>query len=299
MALIRSERIELIREISNRLKREGSVIPLTLKQYGFAVSDGLSVVLRRSSVNEIDRRIVDLIENTSDETLVQLAAHLGYQVQGASGANTDPGPEFWEPGHFRLFISHLSGIKDYAQSLQESLGVLGVSGFVAHNDIVPTKDWEDEIVKALETTDALVALLSPGFHASDWTDQEVGFVMGRGRLAVAVRMGEEPYGFVAKLQAFQGNGKTARELATEMFEAFISNELTREAMAPVVVSNFVTSGSFASAKKNVEYLEKIGHWEPGFSAKITRALETNSQVEFATGVPDRVRQLVDKWAGTA
>jgi hypothetical protein len=47
----------------------------------------------------------------------------------------------------------------------------GVSAFVAHENIEPTK-WQDEIEKALLSMNALAAILMPGFHESKWTDQE-------------------------------------------------------------------------------------------------------------------------------
>jgi hypothetical protein len=34
-------------------------------------------------------------------------------------------------------------------------------------DIEPTRKWQDEIELALSTADALVAMLTPGFHESD------------------------------------------------------------------------------------------------------------------------------------
>lgn len=48
---------------------------------------------------------------------------------------------FWMPGYFRLFISHLSVDKKKASQLQQALKRFGISGFVAHEDIEPTKEW--------------------------------------------------------------------------------------------------------------------------------------------------------------
>jgi TIR domain len=87
---------------------------------------------------------------------------------------------FWKQGHFRLFICHLAERKDFATSLQDGLANFHISAFVAHRDIEPTREWQDEIELALNTADAFVALLAEGFHASKWTDQEIGFAMGRG-----------------------------------------------------------------------------------------------------------------------
>jgi nucleoside 2-deoxyribosyltransferase len=92
----------------------------------------------------------------------------------------------------------VSKLKVETVDLAERLSEYGVTGFVAHEDIEPTKEWEEEIRLALTTCDALAALLRDGFRASTWTDQEVGFAIGRGILVVPIRMGLDPYGFMAR-----------------------------------------------------------------------------------------------------
>src|SRR2546425_3622997 len=67
----------------------------------------------------------------------------------------------WEPDHFRLFITHVATRKIEAHELKRHLEPFYVSCFVAHDDIEPTREWEDEIEEALRTMDALAALLSP------------------------------------------------------------------------------------------------------------------------------------------
>jgi hypothetical protein len=109
----------------------------------------------------------------------------------------------WKPDHFRLFLTHVSTQKSVAHNLKESLEPYYVSCFVAHDDIEPTREWQDEIEEALRAMDALAALLSPDFHTSSWTDQEVGFAVGSGRLVIPLRFGLDPYGFIAKYQGYQ------------------------------------------------------------------------------------------------
>ena len=117
-------------------------------------------------------------------------------------------PDFWEKGYFRLFISHISKNKGPAAKFRESLADFHISGFVAHSDIQPTRVWENEILQALHTSDALVALLHTGFHESPWTDQEIGVAIGRNLLSLSIAFGETPYGFLGRYQALQGKGKS-------------------------------------------------------------------------------------------
>ena len=127
---------------------------------------------------------------------------------------------FSSPDHFGLFLSHLATYKKFASELQQVLEQYGIVAFVAHKDIDPTAEWQNEIELALSTCDALVALLHPGFHESKWTDQEIGFVMGRPMPVFSIFLGETPYGFIGKTQAFNGAGKTPIALAREIFDAF-------------------------------------------------------------------------------
>jgi nucleoside 2-deoxyribosyltransferase len=136
---------------------------------------------------------------------------------------------------FRLFVSHLATHRVFAADLQTALLDFGISGFVAHNDIEPTQEWQTQIETALATCDALIALLHSDFHASNWTDQEIGFAMGRGAPTFAVRLGQVPYGFISRFQAFNGDNKAAVALAREIFDAFRRNKQTQLRIGQVLV----------------------------------------------------------------
>jgi hypothetical protein len=107
----------------------------------------------------------------------------------------------WSSGGYRVFLSHKAGVKKETSDLKEQLELYGVSSFVAHQDIYPTKEWQDEIENALASMDAFIALLTEDFHDSDWTDQEVGYALARGVPMIAVKLGKDPYGFIGKFQA--------------------------------------------------------------------------------------------------
>ena len=81
---------------------------------------------------------------------------------------------------------------------------LGVDGFVAHTTIEPSRVWQDKIEYALNTSDVLVGLLHLGFAKSIWTQQEMGWVLGRAIRTLMVRLGEDPNGFCVNFQASAG-----------------------------------------------------------------------------------------------
>src|SRR5207244_12585474 len=107
----------------------------------------------------------------------------------------------WRPDAIRVFISHTSEHRAEVGQLATDLAEYGLSCFVAHLDIEPTREWQATIHDALATTDVMLAYLTPDFHASLWTDQEVGWALGRGALMIPVNVGANPYGFLAAFQA--------------------------------------------------------------------------------------------------
>lgn len=281
-----SKRITLLKEISDRLQVEDwPLIDITLNQFGLHTSE-------RWNGNERSY-VLEMSQDAPDDTLIALAQHVGYLFEEAPKPGIDP--PFWHKHMFRLFVSHLSSEKVLASELQEALLPYGICAFVAHNDIQPTLEWQTQIETALATADSLVALLHPNFHESSWTDQEIGFAMGRGLPVFAVRFGQDPYGFIGRFQGFAGSGKTVQVLAKELFDSYRKNKQTQRRMSEVLVSLFEESPNFAQAKTRIAYLEQLEVWDPSFVPRIASALKSNSQISNSFGVKERVKQLTRKW----
>jgi TIR domain len=286
MALNPSQRITLIREITSRLENEGwPLIDLTLKQFSLPTSNDWG--------GGPDGYIVRMVEDAPDQALIDLAQHVGFNFEETRKSGIDP--SFWRKGMLRVFLTHLATKRASAAAIQEACLPFGISCFVAHNDIEPTAEWQTQIETALATCESLVALLHPEFHASNWTDQEIGFAMGRGVPVFGVQFGQTLYGFIGRFQAFAGNEKSAPVLAKELFDAYRKHKQTQRRMSEVLIGLFEQSESFAQAKSRIGYLEDLAVWEPSFSARLKSAVEANSQISGAWDVPERVKALIKKW----
>jgi hypothetical protein len=174
-----------------------------------------------------------------------------------------------------------------------------VSCFVAHNDIKPTKQWQDEILAALGSCNALLALLHEGFHASLWTDQEIGFVMGRNLPAFAVMVGEEPYGFINRFQAFNGNRKAPEALAHEIVEAFLDHPPMAAAISEGLVSALENCRTYKEAMERMGRLETIVVWDPAYARRLRDAVKSNLTIAKAYHVPGRIEELIKRFEGVA
>jgi TIR domain len=280
-----SERIKLMKSISKLLGAENwSIVDLTLRQFKLPTSEAWSGENREPYV-------IAMIEKANDEALLELASHLGIESTPRPSALTPP---FWREGFLRLFISHISALKADVANLKNWLESYNISGFIAHVDIEPTKKWQGEIELALNTADALVAVLTPGFHESKWTDQEIGFALGRGLLVISVKMGLDPYGFMGHEQALACGRELSLPIARQIFEIFLKHKQTQKRMSESLVSRFENSDSFADAKKNIGLLELAVYWDKQLSEAVAAAVEENRQINGSFGVPDRASALLNK-----
>jgi hypothetical protein len=166
------------------------------------------------------------LQGVPTDTVIAIAEDLGLQnlhaQHGVSSA-----PESWAgTKQFRLFISHIAKHKDRATRLKDCLVTYSISGFVAHEDINPTLEWQVEIERALYNMDAFLAIHTPGFKDSFWTQQEIGFALGRGVKIISFKMGEDPTGFISKQQALARRNRTAEEIAKEVDAILAMDPLT-------------------------------------------------------------------------
>ena len=194
----------------------------------------------------------------------------------------------WKDGFFRLFLSHVAAHKIAVAKLKSELQVGGISAFVAHEDIAPSLECKNEIELALRSMHALAALLTPDFHPSNWTDQEVGFALGKGVLVVPVRLGSDPYGFVGKVQGLSGSLDQPARIASLLSNTLLSHPSTHRHMRKGVASAFAAAESYISAISLSKVIASMKDFAEDEKALIQRACKENDQVFKATGVVSRV-----------
>jgi hypothetical protein len=194
-----------------------------------------------------------------------------------------------------VFVSHTHEHRIEVSELASHLRPMGFTSFIAHEMIEPTSDWQTEIQAALHRCDLLIAYITDDFHSSSWTDQEVGWVLGRGRPIVAIQSPKTPYGFIAKFQGLSASRfRTSYALAYELGRAVVNAALTSqdeeliERLTEQVVNSFCASQSYDSTRRLLGLLRLTpGRWWT--SERIERlrtAAVSNSQI--AEAVDERV-----------
>lgn len=248
------EKIKLIDDIGRELQQRMtfSEIDTYFQSYGIPTDHTPSYHSKYVYVKEI-------LPNVSDELVIELANELeiSHNFKSKLPVFKDNSTSFWKAGHFKLFISHLSTFKKTIGLLKIALEKYGISAFVAHEDIEPTKEWQEEIEKGLFTMDALCAVLMPGFKESNWTDQEVGIAIGRGVLIIPIRKELDPYGFIGKYQGFQAVGKNIEEVAMGIFEILTRNPKTRITILNYLIDLFLLSNNEKEGLERIRSIKKI------------------------------------------
>jgi len=280
-----SERISIITQISRRLAvEEWDIIDLTLSQFGLPTNNSWS--------GEKIGYIINSVKAAENEVIESLATHFGIVSQYKPVREIDS--PYWRTDSFRIFLSHISAYKDLTAQIQQSLDRFGVSSFVAHVDIEPTKEWQNEIEIALFSCDTLVALMTPNFHDSRWTDQEIGIAIGRGILIVPVRLGMDPYGFIGKYQGLQGANKNSYQIALEIVKIILKNKQSQKKMVSALVNKFTEASGFQEAKDLIALIEKVELLDDILIEKMKKACTDNPQVKYAFGVPEKIEILAGK-----
>ena len=185
---------------------------------------------------------------------------------------TDVVKRIWKSEkNFRVFLSHKSEFKKETSALAQKLSAYGISAFVAHTDIEPTKPWQNEIEHALKTMHGLVALISEGFHESEWTNQEIGYAMGRNIPIIPVKTPYDPRGFLGTIQAIPWN---VPDLPLKLAIHFLSEQ----AMLDSYIDAVANSNSYDKSSTLGKLLPHIESLSEEQSKKLKEAYHNNSQI---------------------
>lgn len=181
----------------------------------------------------------------------------------------------WRNAYFRMFISHITSKKTQASSLKMALEGYGITSFVAHEDINPTKEWQKEIEKALNSMHCMSAMIYEGFHESNWCDQEVGVALGRNVTILPLIIDKDPYGFMGKYQGIKIKGIYPEDLAKKIFNTLCDNSNTRPQYLTCLTNIFLSSTNIEDGKKWLTLIESVPNTDEDFWRNIQSHVNEN------------------------
>ncbi len=87
-----------------------------------------------------------------------------------------------------LFLSHSSGDADVARELRAELEKAGYTCWMAPDDVVGTDAWTEQILDAIESSKAMLVLVSARANASAHVSREVNLAIGRKHAVLPIRI---------------------------------------------------------------------------------------------------------------
>lgn len=208
----------------------------------------------------------------------------------------------WEGNALRLFISHRDEHKTVVHELADELLPFGISSFVAHDAIKPMKEWQYEIHNALETMEVMLAFLTNDFHESDWTNQEVGFALGKGIPIICLKVGDkDPSGFLGAKQALKGNYNEIEKSAPEIQKTLMKEVASANRVKDILIEAFLSATNFNDAITGFERLsETTDQITDEQFARIIKGYSQNDQLYRCVGIHNynnRFKRYLEKATG--
>lgn len=162
----------------------------------------------------------------------------------------------WQDGKVKLFISHRADYRHEVRIFAEALQEFGIHGFVAHEDITPTRAWTETLVSALYSMEVLLAFITDGFCSSPWVNQEIGFALSRKILIIPLKLqNENPPAFVSHIQAITVGLARFTDAVPQIFRALSSLPGSLQ-MRQGLIEAFIHSPSYTDADLRLHRLEE-------------------------------------------
>lgn len=245
----------------------------------------------------IVEKLKELLKNEGNQYLNSVTIEVAIEEEVEAGPTLTidhKADHLWLEGHFRLFLCHVALHKVAVASVKRELMKYGVSAFVAHEDIEPTVIWQNEIRRALLSMQAMAALMTPDFHSSSWTDQEIGFALGRLVLIIPVRLGLDPYGFIGIQQGLTGDLKKPENLASDIVDLLLNNEQSKAQMVEALVGGLEKSSSSQASEALATKMAGIDYFTEGQLNRMEAACRDNFQVKQSFGVVSKLNGLIHR-----
>jgi hypothetical protein len=187
----------------------------------------------------------------------------------------------YETEPIQVFVSYSSDDKFLAGRIKSNLEDYGLSVFLAHDDIPPTRDWQEEISKHLRECDVFIPILTGSFRQSNWTDQEVGMAFGLEKLIIPLKVDTDPYAFIMKLQAGKLDVRNLSRSCSNIISVLKDSQFS-EQLSDCLLRALDKAGSFSWATEIIEELRKFETFNAVKLDQILRIAIRNNQFRMCS-----------------
>jgi len=192
-----------------------------------------------------------------------------------------------------IFISYSYHDRFIAGDIKTELESIGFVVFMAHEDIEPSEEWQNEIIRQLTICDVFIPLFSKNFRESKWTDQETGIAFGSKKEVIPISLDKTmPYGFIGKYQTLRCKDDIT-ETCSHLFKT-----LFKKPIAEILKKYLINSlGSSENYITSISIGKKLALCEPYSILQVNEMIYwflMNDQVSGATPVKNLITPLIEK-----
>ena len=181
-----------------------------------------------------------------------------------------------------------------AGRIKRGLEYWGVDAFLAHEDIKPSKEWQEEIIENLRNCHVFMPLLTDHFRDSEWTDQESGMARIESKIIIPLSVDIQPYGFLGGYQAFKLDVGALDQSCEKILFVMRDHRELKTKVHDSFIRSFLGSTSFDEANARSKLLESLGPYSIRRVNEIIRGSLANSQIFDGFTAGPKVRQFFSK-----
>ena len=201
----------------------------------------------------------------------------------------------YELGTILVFVSYSSDDKILAGRIKRILEGYGLSVFLAHDDIPPLREWQEEMSKNLDKCDVFIPIFTSSFCTSEWTDQEVGIVFGLKKLIIPFKVDAAPYGFISKIQACKLDVENPVSTCKKIINVLKDNGFS-ERVFDCLLRDLESAPTFDYAKETVKELIEYENLNKEQINQIIRIVIRNNQFRLSRKGSKFLESLTKKYA---
>jgi hypothetical protein len=190
------------------------------------------------------------------------------------------------------FLSYSHKDRKLAALTKKCLDSYTFDTFLAHEDLQPSEEWQETILRRLKKCVVFIPLLTSAFSKSDWTDQETGIAVGLRKVIVPFKVARNPYGFISKYQAQLFNEEVIEEACWKVIKRLGTKRKLEDRIRDGVIHKFGLSRSFEASSINAKKLKVLEPFNKEQLNEIVRLSAENSQIYAAYVAPRYVRELI-------
>jgi len=195
----------------------------------------------------------------------------------------------------KVFLSYSTIDKILTGKIKNYLEDYGLEVFLAHEDIAPSAEWQKVVLQNLENCDVFIPIITENFKSSEWTDQEIGIALAKGKFIIPLSIDIVPYGFLNKLQSLKLGSKPIYLSCEEIIKILKGNSKFERLLLNSVIKTFLNSGNFKEARNKSRILLKF---DDTFTAEqideIIRGSIQNNQIYNSFGAQKVLEELIQR-----